>query len=87
MEANAGHYAAEEPDSPPGLEYGRRPRAINDENEDPDTEGEVMPRVEDPGVRHAKCVAEPANLSSEPTIENKNDESEKKHQKELSATR
>ena len=66
MEANP----AEEPDSPPVLEYGRRPRAINDEHEDPDTEeevvprvedpGEVVPRVEDPGVRHAECVAEPA---------------------------
>ena len=52
MEANP----AEEPDSPPVLEYGRRPRAINDEHEDPDTEEEV----EDPGVRHAECVAEPA---------------------------
>ena len=58
LEANA----AEEPDSPPVLEYGRRPRAINDEHEDPDTEEEVVPRVEDPGVpvQHAECVAEPA---------------------------
>ena len=56
LEANA----AEEPDTSPVLEYGRRPRAINDEHEDPDTEEEVVPRVEDPGVRHAECVAEPA---------------------------
>jgi len=54
LEANP----AEEPDSPPVLEYGRRPRAINDEHEDPDTEEEVVPRVEDPGVRHADCVSE-----------------------------
>ena len=56
LEANAD----EEPDSPLVLEFVRRPRAINDEHEDPDTEEEVVPRVEDPGVRHAECVAEPA---------------------------
>ena len=60
MELGLEANPAEEPDSPPVLEYGRRPRAINDEHEDPDTEEKVVPRVEDPGVRHAECVAEPA---------------------------
>ena len=54
MEANP----AEEPDSPPVLEYGRRPCTIIDDDEHPDAEEEVV--TEEPGVRHAEGVAEPA---------------------------
>ena len=40
------------------LEYGRRPCAIIDEEEVPDSEEEVV--TKEPGVRHAEGVAKPA---------------------------
>ena len=50
--------SAEQPDSPQVFEYGRRPCAIIDKHEGLDPEEEVGP--ENPGVRHAEGVAEPA---------------------------
>ena len=50
--------SAEDLDSPPVLEYGRRPCTIIDDDERPDAEEEVV--TEEPGVRHAEGVAEPA---------------------------
>ena len=49
---------AEGLDSPLVLEYGRRPCTIIDDDEHPDAEEEVV--TEEPGVRHAEGVAEPA---------------------------